>query len=173
MNFGKRGQFNFVWLFAIIVGGVILYLSVFGALKVGDTKNFQTDSEVAKSISILVDPLQAGFAESSYGSITFSTDTKINNFCINSNSIGDFGRNEISVSTKNRLNDEFNELGAVNSVYNKYIFSSGNSQGKKYYVFSKSFDFPYKVSDLTFLIPDNYCFYNSPEEIEEEIKRLM
>ena len=170
MELGKKGQFNFVWLFALIVGGVILYLAVYGALKAGETSDFEIDSEIAKKISILVDPLQAGFAESSYGSITFKEESRINNFCIDS--ADDFGRNEISVSTRDRLSDEFKNLGASTSVYNKYIFSSGNNQAKKYYVFSKTFEFPYKVSDMIFLIPENYCFYNSPEEVKDEIGRL-
>jgi len=66
----KRGQFNFVWLFAIIAGGAILVLAIYGATKAGDSQRFQTDTEIAKELAILTDPLQVGFAEGSFGKIT-------------------------------------------------------------------------------------------------------
>ena len=68
----KRGQFNFVWLFAIVAGGAILFLAVYGALRFGETAEFQSATEVAKSIAIITDPLQAGFAEGSLVRFCFS-----------------------------------------------------------------------------------------------------
>ena len=154
----KRGQFNFVWLFAIVAGGAILFLAVYGALRFGDTARFQSDSEVAKSIAIITDPLQAGFAEGSFGKIMFQQETRINNVCFDD----EFGKNDISVSTWSGIGEEWNLPGGATSIHNKYIFSSGKSSGLDYYVFSKSFDFPYEVSDLIFLTPENYCFVNMP-----------
>ena len=46
------------------------------------------------------------------------------------------------------------------------------NEGLDYYVFSKSFDFPYEVSDLIFLSSENYCFLNSPESVKEDILGL-
>jgi len=47
-------------------------------------------------------------------------------------------------------------------------------QGKKFYIFSKPFEFPFKVSDLIYLTSENekYCFDNAPENIAEEISQL-
>lgn len=167
----KSGQFNFVWLFAIIAGAAILALAIYGASKAGDTARFQTDTEIAKSISIITDPLQAGFAEGSFGKILFKQETRINNFCFEPGSFNDdgFGRNRISVSTKSGVGEEWNLAREQVSVPNKYIFSSESNSGEEYYVFSKSFDFPYKVADLIFISPERYCFVNVPEEIVEDI----
>ena len=164
----ERGQFNFVWLFAIIVGGAILVLAIYGATQAGDTARFQSDSEVAKSISIITDPLQAGFGESSFGRISFNDETRINNICLDSG----FGQNDISVATRSGVGEEWNLAGGATSIHNKYIFSSERSSGEDYYVFSKGFDFPYEVADLIFLTPESYCFINAPEEVVDEVLGL-
>ncbi|MCK4997020.1 hypothetical protein KAS08_01835 [Candidatus Pacearchaeota archaeon] len=164
----KKGQFNFAWLFAILAGAAILFLAIFGAMKTGDTARFQTDTQVAKQISILTDPLQAGFSEGSFGSISFKKETRVNNICFSD----EFGKNDISVSTKSEVGEEWNLPGATISIHNKYIFSKERSSGLDYYVLSKPFNLPYKVADLIFMISENYCFTGAPEEIETEILGL-
>lgn len=164
----KNGQFNFVWLFAIVAGGAILFLAIFGAIKAGDTARFQSDTEVAKSISIITDPLQAGFAEGLFGKIMFRQETRINNICFD----GQFGKNDISVATRSDMGEEWNLPGGATSIHNKYIFSSEKNTGTDYFVFSKPFDFPYKVSDLIILTPKNYCFIGAPGEVTDEIVAL-
>jgi len=164
----KRGQFNFVWIFAILAGGAILFLAIFGAMRTGDTMRFASDTEIGKSISIITDPLQAGFAEGSVGKISFQSETRINNICFS----GGFGKNDISVATRSEVGEDWNLAGGATSIHNKYIFSGEKIEGLDYYVFSKPFDFPYKVSDLIFLLSEDYCFLNAPDEIKNEILGL-
>lgn len=164
----KKGEFNFVWLFAIIAGASILFLAIYGAMGVGNTARYQSDSEIAKSISIITDPMQAGFSEGKHGSITFGEETRINNFCDDDG----FGKNDISVKTRSNVGKEWVKSGVEVPVTNKYIFSSNNDSGKKYYVFSKPFYFPYKVADLIFLSSKNYCFYNAPDAVASEIDEM-
>lgn len=165
-----KGQFNFAWLFALIVGAVILVLAIYGALRIGDTQRFQTDTEVAQKIEILTNPLQAGFSEGSFGRIIFNSETKINNICFS----GGFGKNDISVSTRSGIGEEWNLAGGAISVHNKYIFSGGVEQGEEFYVFSKPFYYPFRVSDLVFMTPSSevYCFVDVPSEIGEEVVGL-
>lgn len=164
----KKAQFSFVWLFAIIAGGAILFLAIYGAVKTGDSARFQSDTEIAKSISVITDPLQAGFSEGSFGRISFREETRINNICFS----GEFGKNDISVATKSNVGEVWNLAGGATSIHNKYIFSSEKTSGKDYYVFSKPFRFPYKVADLIFLTSEHYCFLNAPDEIVDEILGL-
>jgi len=56
-------------------------------------------------------------------------------------------------------------------VTDKYIFSSKES-GKDYYVFSKAFYFPYKVSDLIFLTSRKHCFVGAPDFVEGDLGGL-
>ncbi len=168
----KKAQFNFAWMFAIIVGGAILFLAIYGALQTGDTKRFQSDTESAKSISILTDPLQAGFSEGSFGKISFPKETRINNVCFSEGEGKGFGENQLSVSTRSNIGDEWNLPGAATSIQNKYIFSDEKNTGEEYYVFSKPFYLPYKVSDLVFITPKKYCFFDSPDKVLEDLEGL-
>jgi len=164
----KRGQFDFVWIFAILAGGAILVLAIWGAVQTGDTLRFQSDSEIAKSISILTDPLQAGFSDGSFGKILFQQETMLNNICL----AGGFGKNDISIATRSGVGEDWNLAGGATSIYNKYIFSEEKNEGMDYYIFSKPFYFPYKVSDLIFLSSKEYCFSNAPDSIIEEVEGL-
>jgi len=134
----SKGQFSFVWIFAILAGGAILALAIWGATQAGSSLRYQGDSEVAKSISILTDPMQSGFAEGSFGKISFQQGTRINNIC----SDFEFGKNDISVATHSRVGEEWERAGVATAVHNKYIFSEEINQGLDYYVFSKSLYFP-------------------------------
>ncbi|HLD55148.1 MAG TPA: hypothetical protein VJB35_02700, partial [Candidatus Nanoarchaeia archaeon] len=53
-------------------------------------------------------------------------------------------------------------------------FSNGFVEGKKFYLFSKPFDMPFKIADLIFItsVNDEYCFVNPPEEISDELLAL-
>ena len=164
----KKGEFNFALLFAIVAGAAILILAIYAAVRIGDTQRYQTDTETAKKISIITDPLQAGFTEGKFGKISFTSETRINNNCFDE----DFGKNDISTSTRSGVGKEWQDAGGATSVYNKYIFSDKNDSGKIFYVFSKPFDFPYKVSDLIFITSKKYCFKNAPDIIKDEVEGL-
>ena len=163
----KRSQFNFTWLFAIIAGVIILILAIYGTTKIIETKRHQTDTETGKSLSILTNPMQAGWAEGRYNKITFRQETKINNLCNDF----EFGRNDISVATSSGVGKEWIQAGGATSIHDKYIFSS-SEQGKEYYIFSRAFEFPYKVSDLIFLSTKNYCFVNPSTKIQRDIEGM-
>ncbi|MBT6690139.1 hypothetical protein HN903_03770 [archaeon] len=165
----KRGQFNFVWIFAILAGGAILALAIYGAVQAGDGLRYGSDTEAAKSFSILTDPLQAGFSEGSFGKISFKQETRLFNDCLND---GRFGENELSVAMRSGVGNEWNLPGGATSIYNKYIFSNRENEGFDYYVFSKPFEFPYEVSDLIFLMDREYCFLNAPDVVAGEVLDL-
>ncbi len=165
----KRAQFNFVWIFAILAGGSILALAIWGAVQAGDSLRYKSDTEAAKSISILTDPLQAGFAEGSFGQISFQQETRLNNICLAGPG---FGKNDISTASRSGVGREWNLAGGATSIHNKYIFSKEKNEGLDYYVFSKPFKFPYKVSDLIFLISGKYCFINAPDSVVEDVSGL-
>ena len=88
-----RAQFDFSWIFAMIVGGMILFLAIYGAMRFGDTIQLGTDSDIAKSLSIITDPMQAGFGEGKVSKIIFRQETRINNIC--QSDYQGFGKNQI------------------------------------------------------------------------------
>jgi hypothetical protein len=166
----KKGlQISFAWLFAIIVGAFILFLAIYGVTRLINLGQYEISTETGKQIGILLNPLETGFETGKVTSLTLARETRIYNDCDNDNS---FGRQIISISQKNF--GRWPEPAEGVSFRNKYIFSQDIAEGKEFYIFSKPFEFPFKVSDLIYLISssEEYCFINAPPEIEDEILDL-
>lgn len=169
MKINKRGDFDFVLLFAIVAGSIILLIAIYGAVKAGSGFQRQTEAELAKSIDIITNPLQAGFAEGSKSYISFKKETRIENECDITNS--KFGRNIISVQTKSSIGDKWSVNPQKYAINNKYLFTELND-GKLFYVYSKPFYTAYEVTDLLFVSTGDYCFVYPPEDIASEIEGL-
>lgn len=166
---GKKGlEFGFVWIFALLVGGMIVFLAIFATTRLISTERNIQDTEAGKALGILLTPFETGLESGKVTTIKFPAETKLFNQCKN---IGTFGVQEISSASNLELGGKsFEEQGIVASkFYNKYVFSNKIEQSKELMVFAKPFEFPFKVADLIYLWKDNYCFVNPPGEIEEEI----
>jgi len=162
-------QVSFAWIFAIIVGGFILFLAIFGVTKFIFTEQTAQDAEVGKEIGVLLNPLETGFQTAQSNSMTLPTETRIYNKCRDT---GIFGRQIIQISQKSF--NKYTETNIDVGFSNKYIFSENPVQGKKFYLFSKPFNFPFKVTDLIYITSSeqDFCFVNPPENIEDEILEL-
>ena len=124
----KRAEFNFVWLFAIIAGIAILILSIYGATQVGQNIEVENEASIAKKLTILTDPLEAGFTSATFGTITFQRETEIRNEC---HDIG-FGESSISAKTKSDINTGNTKFSVPVSSSEKYIFSQEVDSGTSY-----------------------------------------
>ena len=162
-------QISFAWLFAIIIGAFILFLAIFGTTKLIKTEQITQDAKTGKEIGVLLNPLETSFETGKTTSLTLPVETRIYNKCNNN---GMFGRQIIQISQKS-----FNKWTETNidvGFSSKYIFSENYTEGKKFYIFSKPFDFPFKVADLIYITSSlkEYCFLDAPEEIKEEVSTL-
>jgi hypothetical protein len=166
----KRAEFGFVWLFAIIAGIAILLLSIYGATQIGGTQRYETHASIAKKLTVLTDPLEAGFTSATFGTIKFQQETRIRNLC---SDIG-FGENSIAASSRSGVGKEWLDFGPATSIKEKYVFGKEEDSGETYYVLSKAFDYPYKIADFIVLISDKkkYCFLDAPKEVREELESL-
>ncbi len=162
-------QISFAWLFAIIVGAVILFLAVFATTKIVKTERTAIDAKTAKEIGVLLNPLETGFETGKSNSLSLPAETRIYNKCSSS---GAFGRQIIKVSQKSF--NEWTDTDVNVGFSNKYIFSGEYAEGRKFHLFSKPFKFPFKVADLIYLTSseEKYCFFNAPEKIKDEISAL-
>ncbi len=166
----KKGlEFSFTWLFAVIIGATILILAIYAATKLIGTSETQTSTATAKEIGVLLNPLETSFEDSTSTSFSINTETRIYNICDNSSNFGSQG-----IQTAQKSFGKWSGAGIKVSFQNKYIFSNGIEEGKKFYVFSKPFDFPFKTADLIYLSSAKkiYCFTGMPDEIEEELTEL-
>tara|TARA_Y100000034_G_C6796993_1_gene357302 strand:+ start:29 stop:952 length:924 start_codon:yes stop_codon:yes gene_type:complete len=162
-------QISFAWLFAIIVGGFILFLAIFTSTKIINVEQTSLDAQTAKEIGVLLNPLETGFETGKKNSLTLQAETRIYNRC---NNDGVFGRQIIKVSQKSF--GEWTDTDVNVGFSNKHVFSEDFVEGKKFFLFSKPFEFPFKVADLIYLTSSDkeYCFVNPPEEIKDEISDL-
>lgn len=168
----KKGALNisFGWLFAIIVGATILALAIYGATKVIKTGQQEEQAVGAKELGILLNPLETGFESAISTPLSLKTETRIFNSCSAS---GNFGKQGIQTSEFSF--NKWSLPGVESNFENRYIFSKAPyTEGKKFYIFSKPFEFPFKVSDIIYLTSENekYCFEDAPENIGDEVSQL-
>ncbi len=167
----KRGylQISFGWLFAIIVGIVIIAIAIYFVTKMIGTEGTLQGAKTSKEIGILLNPLETSFESAVTSAVSFPEETKIYSRCDN---YGYFGTQGIKVMQKNFNKWVKTNVGA--SFQNKYLFSDTQEGGKIFYIFSKPFEFPFKIASLMYITPAsvNYCFMNAPEDIEDEISDL-
>ena len=168
----KGLEFSFTWLFAVIIGAVILVLAVYAATKVIGSGQAETSTAAAKEIGVLLNPLETSFEEAGSTSLSLPVETRIYNGC---NNFENFGSQIIQTSQKSF--GKWSKLSTEVEFQNKYISSDIYEEGKTFQLFSKPFDFPFKVADVIYLTSSSkkYCFVNSdnfPDEIKDELTDL-
>lgn len=167
----KKGfEFSFAWLFGLIVGAVVLFLAIYAVTRLIGAKDYQIDTVTAKQMSIVFEPLETGLASGKkIRTVNLNEDTRIYNDCFDSDV---FGYQEISIATKSGFLGDWSKPGGETKINNKYIFSDNVEEGDKFYFFSKSFEMPFKISEIIFMSSKKYCFQNPPENIKDEILGL-
>ena len=167
----KRGflQISFAWIFAILVGGFIIFLAISATGKIKDSRASGSDIEASKELGILLSPLEAGFEEIKTSSFEMPKESKLIFRC---NTYDDFGTQGIIVRGENF--DEFSGNNMEIEFPNKYIFSEKVLEERNFNLFSKKFSFPFKTATLIYITPSSkdYCFIDAPSEIEEEIENM-
>ena len=161
---------GFNWLFAIIAGGFILFLAIYASTKLITRSESTQNTEIAARLISFLDPMETGLASGKSSVINFRTKSKTY-FTCKEVSNPPFGKQEISF-TDQPIGAKYGETGESISIYNKYVFVDNGIEGKSYFIFSVPFSMPYKVADIIILSANNYCFYNAPEEVVEDIEGL-
>ena len=168
---GKKAalEISFGWLFAIIAGVIIIFGAIYLSTKIIRTEQETISVETGKEIGILLNPLETSFESAQTTSITIPAETRINNGC---ELVGNFGEQLIRLDQKSF--DKWIKTNINIRFSNKYIFSNAQIEGKKFFIFSKPFEFPFKIADLMYITSskDTYCFISAPDEIEDEISDL-
>ena len=162
---------SFNWIFAILVGGFILFLAIYGAGKFIRTSEQAICTETAASLVGLTDPLETGFASGKSHEIGFKKKSKLFFDCDENFRV--LGRQRISFAEQT-FGDKYGEKGNWITIKDKYLFVEREIEANKIYLFSKPFFMPYKVSDLIVIIPEsqNYCFHDASENVRESLEGL-
>ena len=167
----RRGlEFSFVWIFVILVGAVFIFLSIYAAGRFIDSERQIQNTQIGKSLGSLLNPISANIEEGKLSKISISSNSRIMNVC---NSDEDaFGYQGLSVSVSER--EDFSSQGITNVIKDRYVFSEEYIEGKDFIVFSKPFEMPFKIGELIYMwsAEKNYCFFDPPSQIEEELESL-
>ncbi|UZE93872.1 MAG: hypothetical protein IB618_03870 [Candidatus Pacearchaeota archaeon] len=165
----KKAQFQFAWIFAVVVGAMILFLAFYF---VGTTllrQQYEQTTIETQSLDILLNPFAylGSLGATTYNPLSLPEESEILMNCDKGNRIGEIGKNTITLLSKG-------EAGVPKIAYDKYIFTPQPIKGKNFEALSKPFEMPWRVADLIILWPSNqeYCFQNAPSRIENEIERL-
>ena len=163
----KKAQIPFQFIFAVLVGGVILFLALFATSKYVNLQRYQYDTELAAKLSVLLNPVESSIAEATATRIDMPVLTRMQLSCVYSG----IGREDLKIATFSTFGEEWQEYGATQNIYNKYIFSKFQ-EGKKLYIFSKPFGMPFKVADLIYAVMQEYCFISPPEPVASELSQM-
>lgn len=154
---------SFTWIFAIIVGAVILFISIYMAVKLLGVGEDVNSVETSKSILNSVESLESSVESGRSTFITISADTRIYEYCSDT---GTFGKQRIDISQKNFNKWSEKEKGV--SSENRYLFFGSPTEGKKFFMFMKPIELPFKIADVVYITSANkkYCFIDAPDDIQ-------
>ncbi len=171
LNHKRAFEMNFVWIFAIIVGAVVLFLAIYATSKFVETRRYEIDIQTSNKLAILLDPLETSLEMGKSSVINFGSEARIyNDKCY---TYGSFGEQRIGVSVSSGVGGKWKSPAYGKPLYNKYIFSQNIEQNRQFSVFLKPFKMPFKVSDLIIFSGEEYCFIRAPEDIKDELKYMM
>jgi hypothetical protein len=161
-----KGQTEFVWIFSLIIGAMILFLAIYASSKVLKTGTYQTEAEIVRSFDIILNPFSA------IGSIASLTLSKEINMPYETEMNFTCSGNSEKISLRQVEKNNKGEWTTPYTIKNKYIFSEQIIRGKKFSAFSKPFKLPWRIDDMIYLISKNYCFINPPTKIENELNSI-
>lgn len=176
MNLNKKAyEFSFNWIFALIVGVSVIFLAIYTATNLIDTKRTEKDTVRAKEIGILLTPLETGLEQSKLATISLPEGTRLVNNCSTEEP---FGKQQLSAFTRSGVGKKWQPIsGATSTFRNKYLFSDDELLAEQeIYLFAKPFEFPYKVADIIMAWPDTekYCFvFSGNAGVQRKIKEEL
>ena len=170
----KGIEFSFAWIFAIIVGAVIIFLAIYSATKLIKTERSAGDSERSKEIETILNPIQTYLESGKSSKIELPYETRLYNECEEPSKFDVFGAQEIRVASKSGVGKKYESPGEPTRFLDKYLFSDKIVEGNEYYILSKPFFMPFKVSDMIIITSSakKYCFVNPPASIEDDVENL-
>ncbi len=177
----KKGTVEFSWIFALIVGGSILFLAFFFVGQQFFQQKQLAQIQTTQTIDVLLTPFSSSgnIANAQEGVIKLQKDSDLNLYCEkadNFNSLGYESLEIIPLDTKKTLTSSgTNNAISEKKIYDKYIFGEDFTT-KEILTFSKPFNAPWRIADMVYIFPyeNTYCFYGNlmPLRIKKELISL-
>lgn len=158
---------QFAWIFAVIVGAVILFLAFYfiGTHLLGERMKHETIE--AQAFEMIMNPLSylgnLGAVTATPLKLTEKAELVID--CKSPSSETELGWNSIEVITERKKE---RKEPVIRKAYDKYLYADiTGEEVKTLQSLTATFDMPWRVADLTMLwsIKKNYCFVEAPDRI--------
>lgn len=160
----KKAVIEFSWIFAVIVGAIILFLAFYFVGTNLLSKQYEQATVEAYSLDIILNPF------SQFGELKTIEAKPI---ALPQKSVVEFscyaqaqslGTNEITIASKK-------ERGIPRVVYDKYIFAESTVETRKFQALSIPFEMPWRVAEIIILWPydKKYCFISAPQFIKDTL----
>ncbi|MBS3078763.1 hypothetical protein J4218_01450 [Candidatus Pacearchaeota archaeon] len=169
----KKGiEMGFNWLFAIVAGGFILFLAIYAAGRLVNSGSIVGNTLNAKNFVNILETWEAGLAAGvKPPELQFRTDTNLYFGCSAELELP-FGKQTVSASDI-MFNDRTSEIGYSVAIRSKYIFTENQLRGKRFYPFSVGFFMPFHIADLIIFSDRDYCFYDAPAQLQNDLQQLQ
>lgn len=161
----KKAVMEFSWIFAVIVGAIILFLAFYFVGTNLLSKHYEQATIEAQSLDIILNPFSQFGEIKELDSRPLSLPQKSTiTFSCSEPTTQSLGTNEITIISKT-------ERGIPRVVYDKYIFVEQQLETKKFQALSAPFEMPWRVAEIIILWPYDkaYCFINSPQFIKDSL----
>lgn len=168
----KKGfELSFGWIFAILVGAVIIFLAIYFSVNIIKEGRSTQDTLAGQQLGIILSPVETSLESAKTAQISFPVLSRVYNTC---DTAGNFGTQKISLATQSGVGAQWQKPGTPSIFYNKYLFSPEVLETKNANVLAKPFNFPYRVADVMLMWSGDqkYCFINAPTNIQDELTSL-
>jgi hypothetical protein len=177
----KKGTVEFSWIFALIVGGSILFLAFFFVGQQFFQQKQLAQIQTTQTIDVLLTPFSSSgnIANAQEGVIKLQKNSDLNLYCEKADNFNPLGYESLEIiplDTKKTLTSSgTNNAVSEKKIYDKYIFGEDFTT-KEILTFSKPFNAPWRIADMVYIFPyeNNYCFYGTsmPSRIKKELISL-
>ncbi|MFA5992167.1 MAG: hypothetical protein WC796_00495 [Candidatus Pacearchaeota archaeon] len=168
LNDKKAIEMSFVWIFAIVIGAMIVILALYLASQLTKQQTFQVNTVSAKGFVNMMDPLQTTVEQGKIEPVRMNTLTKVFVECEEDS---DYGVSKVGLIQQTAFVKE-QKPGAFVSIRNNYLFSEDEIEGKYFNFITVPFQMPFKAADMIIVYSGYYCFVNPPSGIKSDLRAL-
>jgi len=166
----KALEMSFEWIFAMIIGGIILFIAIYAVVNLMSTGQKASAAQTADELVGYLSTYETGQGTGINDQIHFSSQSRLLfEECVPTDN-KPFGSQSFAFSEK--MFGKYGTPGTPIPVYSKYIFANESVEGKDFFIVSIPYFMGYKVSDLILIYSQKYCFISAPQEIQDNIEDL-
>ena len=167
----KAISMPFNWIFAIIVGAIILFIALYASGNILTTGSTTIGVITTKQFISYFDPFETGITEGKSEPVELQKMSRLF-FEVCNPDYNIFGRQSISFQEQTIGGRWVAENSSKTHIGDKYVFAENVVEGKRLVIFSFPIKFPFRIADVIAVTSGEYCFYKTPNKVRTDIRGL-